>query len=88
MPNLSRQGLDNEDDEVTPEQRLELARLMRMVDGASERQDRLVAEVLVSVPDDWLVLDAPECSVDFVRDDHWNQVIVAIQEARADTAKN
>ena len=57
---MERQKLDKideaEDGDVTPEQRMELARLMRMVDDASELQDKLVAEVLVSVPDDWLVL--------------------------------
>ena len=62
-------------------------RLMRMIDAASERQDRLVGEVLVSVPDDWLIPDAPECHVDHVREDRYGEVIAAIQEARAGRLK-
>ena len=76
------------DVDLTPEQQDDVVRLMRMIDAASERQDRLVGEVLVSVPDGWLIPDAPECHVDHVREDRYGEVIAALQEARADTSKN
>ena len=87
---LERHGLseDNADVDLTPEQQDDVVRLMRMIDAASERQDRLVAEVLVSVPDGWLIPDAPECHVDHVREDRYGEVIAALQEARADGSKN
>ena len=87
---LERHGLseDNADVDLTPEQQDDVVRLMRMIDAASERQDRLVGEVLVSVPDGWLIPDAPECHVDHVREDRYGEVIAALQEARADTSKN
>ena len=94
---LQRHGLseDNADVDLTPEQQDDVVRLMRMIDAASERQDRLVGEVLVSVPDGWLVEgpspypETPEVP--------WltacvriagGEVIAALQEARADGSKN
>ena len=93
---LQRHGIssDNEAD-LTADQSEEVVRLMRMVDDASARQDSLVGEVLVSVPDDWLTENAPGaveiCAgelVDHIREARWPDVIAAVQEARMETAKN
>ena len=87
---LRRHGIteDSDDADLTPDQQDEVVPLMRMIDSASERQDILVAQVLVSVPDDWLVPDAPECHVDYIREARWADVIAAVQEARVDGSKN
>ena len=88
---LKRYGLtevDSGNDDLTLDQDEEVVRLMRMIDDASELQDKLVSEVLVSVPDDWLVPDASECHVDYIREARWPDVIAAVQEAREETSKN
>lgn len=79
---------DAADESMTPEERAEVLRLMRLIDGASERQDTLVQQVLVTVPCDWVVPDATESHVDHILEDRWPDVIAALQEARAERSKN
>ena len=93
---LQRHGIASDNDaELTADQSDEVVRLMRMIDDASGRQDGLVAQVLVSVPDDWLTTNAPGaveiCAgelVDHIREARWPDVIAAVQEARMDGSKN
>ena len=62
------------------------------LDGLEAQRDKLLAEVLVEVPRDWLAASAPEkldwsdpASLDWVLFDKYEQLMWAMVDARADS---
>lgn len=68
------------------------------MDGLIARQEQMLADVLLDVPREWLVPDAPAKldwsnreSLNWLVDDHYNDVLVALADARSgqrDNSKN
>lgn len=69
--------------------------LMRKMQALAAEQAVLVAQVLVSVPDDWLAEGAPEgldwrdpTSLDHLQEDKYADLLTALGSARRENSKN
>lgn len=69
-----------------------IAEATGQLDGLEARRDKLLAEVLVEVPREWLAESAPEkldwsdpASLDWVLFDKYEQLMVAMMEGRTDS---
>lgn len=80
-------------EDATPAQRqvLKQAQMEAMegIDGLIARQEEMLAEVLVDVPREWLVENAPaklnwsdRASLNWLVDDHYNDLLMALAAAR------
>jgi hypothetical protein len=89
----AKDDLSDDEQEMLTAGRLEAA---TQVNALMDRRNELAAMVLVDVPREWLVTDAPDAIdwsdpenlLDYVKDKHFNHLLKGISEARARESKN